>query len=43
MNRSLTTRPEGYDRFLEDLKRRIRTAQFRAVLAVNRDLILLYW
>jgi predicted nuclease of restriction endonuclease-like (RecB) superfamily len=43
MNRSLTTRPEGYDRFLEDLKQRIRAAQLRAVLAVNRDLILLYW
>jgi predicted nuclease of restriction endonuclease-like (RecB) superfamily len=43
MNRSLTTRPEGYDGFLEDLKQRIRTAQVRAALAVNRELILLYW
>jgi predicted nuclease of restriction endonuclease-like (RecB) superfamily len=43
MNSSLTMRPEGYDGFLEELKQRIRTAQIRAVLAVNRELILLYW
>jgi predicted nuclease of restriction endonuclease-like (RecB) superfamily len=36
-------RPEGYDGFLVDLKQRIRTAQVRAVLAVNRELVLLYW
>jgi predicted nuclease of restriction endonuclease-like (RecB) superfamily len=43
MSRSPAMRPEGYDGFLEDLKQRIRTAQVRAVLAVNRELILLYW
>ena len=43
MGRSPAMRPEGYDGFLEDLKQRIRTAQVRAVLAVNRELILLYW
>lgn len=43
MNPSLTTRPEGYEDFLRDLKQRIRTAQVRAVLAVNRELVLLYW
>jgi hypothetical protein len=43
MNRSPTMRPEGYDGFLEELKQRIRTAQVRAVLAVNRELVLLYW
>jgi predicted nuclease of restriction endonuclease-like (RecB) superfamily len=43
MNRSLTTRPEGYDEFLLKLKERIRTAQVKAVFAVNRELILLYW
>jgi predicted nuclease of restriction endonuclease-like (RecB) superfamily len=43
MNRSSTMRPEGYDGFLEELKQRIRTAQVRAVLAVNRELVLLYW
>jgi DUF1016 N-terminal domain len=43
MDRSLTTRPEGYEDFLQNLKRRIRAAQVKAVFAVNRELILLYW
>jgi predicted nuclease of restriction endonuclease-like (RecB) superfamily len=43
MTRTLITRPEGYDEFLLHLKQRIRTAQVRAVFAVNRELILLYW
>src|SRR5436190_15817941 len=34
---------EGYDDFLRDLKERIRSAQVRAALAVNRELVLLYW
>jgi predicted nuclease of restriction endonuclease-like (RecB) superfamily len=34
---------EGYDDFLRDLKQRIRNAQVQAVLAVNRELVLLYW
>jgi predicted nuclease of restriction endonuclease-like (RecB) superfamily len=33
----------GYDEFLTDLKSRIQTAQVRAGLAVNRELVLLYW
>lgn len=33
----------NYDHFLHDLKTRIRSARTRAVLAVNRALILLYW
>jgi predicted nuclease of restriction endonuclease-like (RecB) superfamily len=33
----------GYDDFLRGLKERIRSAQVRAVLAVNRELVLLYW
>jgi len=41
MNASLSMRPEGYEDFLRDLKQRIRTAQVRAVLAVNRELVLL--
>jgi predicted nuclease of restriction endonuclease-like (RecB) superfamily len=41
MRRSL--QPEGYEDFLRDLKQRIRTAQVRAAVAVNRELILLYW
>jgi len=32
-----------YDRFLEKLKERIRSAQMRAALNVNRELVLLYW
>jgi predicted nuclease of restriction endonuclease-like (RecB) superfamily len=43
MERSLGKRPEGYDDFLRDLKQRIRAAQVKAVLAVNRELIVLYW
>ena len=35
--------PKDYETFLLDLKSRIRTAQVRAALAVNRDLVLLYW
>lgn len=35
--------PSGYDDFLRELKERIRQAQIRAALAVNRELILLYW
>lgn len=32
-----------YGEFLEALKARIRSAQVRAALAVNRELVLLYW
>lgn len=32
-----------YDEFLHDLKERIRNSQVRAALAVNRELVLLYW
>jgi predicted nuclease of restriction endonuclease-like (RecB) superfamily len=35
--------PEGYQAFLGDLKERIRAAQIRAAVSVNRELILLYW
>jgi len=35
--------PDTYGQFLADLKRRIRTAQLRASIAVNRELVLLYW
>ncbi|MGB7416270.1 MAG: PDDEXK nuclease domain-containing protein [Thermosynechococcaceae cyanobacterium] len=34
---------EGYDVFLTDIKQRIHTAQVKAKLAVNQELILLYW
>ena len=35
--------PQDYDNFLNRLKERIRTAQVRAALAVNQELIYLYW
>lgn len=40
---SLIATPEGYADWLTDLKGRIHTAQQRATLAVNRELVLLYW
>lgn len=40
---SLTTPPDGYSDWLADLKGRIHNAQQRATLAVNRELMLLYW
>ena len=40
---SLTSLPEGYQDWLTNLKARIHTAQQRATLAVNRELVLLYW
>jgi predicted nuclease of restriction endonuclease-like (RecB) superfamily len=33
----------SYDTFLHDLKTRIRAARTRAALAVNHELIMLYW
>ena len=39
----LTPAPEGYADWLAELKGRIHTAQQRATLAVNRELVLLYW
>lgn len=43
MPASLVTTPAGYADWLAELKTRIHTAQQRATLAVNRELILLYW
>ena len=40
---SLTPPPAGYADWLADLNGRIHTAQQRATLAVNRELVLLYW
>ena len=42
-SRAETQIPEGYEDFLHGLKQRIHEAQIRAVLAVNRELVLLYW
>jgi len=35
--------PTDYAELLDDLKKRIRAAQMRAALSVNRELVLLYW
>ncbi len=35
--------PRGYPALLEDIKSRIRTAQIKASLSVNREMIGLYW
>ncbi len=35
--------PKDYEKFLGELKERIRTAQLRAAISVNRELVLLYW
>lgn len=40
---SLTSVPADYADWLQELKTRIHTAQQRAALAVNRELVLLYW
>ena len=40
---SLSVPPEGYGDWLVHLKGRIHSAQQRATLAVNRELVLLYW
>jgi predicted nuclease of restriction endonuclease-like (RecB) superfamily len=40
---SLAQRPPGYTEWLTDLKSRIHAAQQRAALAVNGELLLLYW
>ena len=40
---ALINRPDGYNHWLIELKARIHTAQQRATLSVNRELVLLYW
>ena len=35
--------PASYAPLLADLKARVRAAQVKAALSVNRELILLYW
>jgi predicted nuclease of restriction endonuclease-like (RecB) superfamily len=43
MDKNLKTTAGDYADFLHDLKERIRAAQVRASLSVNRELVLLYW
>jgi len=40
---SPTALPSGYAALLADLKARVRAAQVRAMLSVNREMVLLYW
>jgi hypothetical protein len=40
---SLISTPDGYTEWLCDLKTQIHSALQRAALAVNRELVLLYW
>lgn len=35
--------PDNYEAFVRGLKERIRTAQIKAALAVNKELVMLYW
>lgn len=43
MSEVTTVAPTGYAELLAGLKQRIKGAQLRAALAVNRELVLLYW
>jgi predicted nuclease of restriction endonuclease-like (RecB) superfamily len=43
MKRQRPELPDRYHAFLQELKERIRSAQVRASLSVNRELLLLYW
>lgn len=43
MPAALATRPPGYAEWLAELKSRVQAAQQRAALAVNRELLTLYW
>ncbi|TNC79231.1 MAG: DUF1016 domain-containing protein [Oleiphilus sp.] len=43
MNNKTTILPSDYDIWLEELKKNIKSAQTRAALAVNKELITLYW
>ena len=35
--------PDGYSEWLKELKARIRSAQQKAVLAANNEMLALYW
>ena len=43
MNASAVAQINAYDNWLAELKTRIRSAQTRAALAVNAEVIVLYW
>ena len=41
--RARSERPPGYGKWLAEVKARVHAAQQRAALAVNRELLMLYW
>lgn len=41
--KGITIQDNSYNGFLQELKERIRRAQVKAALSVNRELVLLYW
>lgn len=43
VSRSASILPTGYGEVLQGIKERVRTAQLKASLSVNRELIALYW
>jgi hypothetical protein len=43
MKRPCEISPTNYTKFLISLKTKIRSAQFKGAIAVNRELIKLYW
>jgi len=43
IGQSFSSLPKGYSRFLSVLKERIKSAQIKAALSVNKELIRLYW
>jgi hypothetical protein len=43
MSHHLVALPEDYQVLLQDLKSRIRQAQLRASVGINREMLLLYW
>jgi predicted nuclease of restriction endonuclease-like (RecB) superfamily len=43
MNEVVTEEYKGYETFLVEVKKRVQIAQIRAVLAVNSEMVLLYW
>ena len=43
MTKKSLSLPDNYDEFLNSLKERIRQSQVKAALAVNQELVLLYW
>ncbi len=41
--RSNIIKTNDYRRFIQEIKQRIQSAQIKAVVAVNRELLRLYW